>query len=73
VRVRTVSVVVAPFHTVTAERAALEGEGEGSPGQWRRVHRDGTRRALAGMGRKFSADMPVALEGCRGVFPVAAS
>lgn len=71
--IRTVAVVVVPFHAVTAKHAALEGEGDGSLSYWRRVHRDYYRRVLVGTGRGFSDDMPVVLERFEVVFPVAAS
>ena len=65
--------MVVPFHAVTAEHAALEGEGDGSLSYWRRVHRDYYRRVLVGTGRGFSDDMPVVLERFEVVFPVVAS
>lgn len=69
--IRTVSVVVLPFHAVPAEHAALEGEGDGSLRYWRRVHRDYYRRVLAGTGHEVSDEILVVLEQFEVVFPSA--
>lgn len=60
--IRTTAVEVLPFVQVTNEHAALEGEGDGSLGYWRRVHRKYYQRVLRGTGRHISDDMPVVFE-----------
>lgn len=60
--IRTQRVEVLPFHAVTAEFAAIEGEGHGSLTYWRDAHRRFFGRECAAAGREFSEDMPVACE-----------
>ena len=63
---RVVRSEIVPFDAVTAEYAALEGEGDLSLEYWRAAHRDFFGRECARIGRSPSEDMPVAC----GVFEV---
>jgi uncharacterized protein YhfF/GNAT superfamily N-acetyltransferase len=69
--IETLRVDVIPFDEVTAEFAAVEGEGDGSLAFWRRVHVDYFTRECEGAGRTFSGGMPVACERFRVVWPAA--
>lgn len=60
--IETLSVEVVPFRAVTAEFAAVEGEGDGSLAFWRRAHRAYFGRECARLGRVFTEDMPVVCE-----------
>lgn len=60
--IRTVRVDVVPFKSVTAEFAALEGEGDKSLAFWREAHSRVFARECADIGREFSEDMPVVCE-----------
>ena len=60
--IETLSLDVVPFHSVTAEFAATEGEGDGSLAFWRKAHRDYFTRECARLQSEFSEDMPVACE-----------
>ena len=60
--IETLSVEVVPFRSVTAEFAAVEGEGDGSLEFWRRAHRAYFGRECARLGRTFTEDMPVVCE-----------
>lgn len=60
--IETQSVEVVPFHEVTADFAATEGEGDGSLSFWREAHREYFSRECAGAGRAFSEGMLVACE-----------
>jgi uncharacterized protein YhfF len=66
--IETRSIEIVPFHSVTAEFAATEGEGDGSLAFWQRAHRDYFTRECARLGRTFSADMPVVCERFEVVF-----
>lgn len=68
--IRTTAVEVLPFTEVTDEHAALEGEGDGSLGYWRRTHREYYQRVLRDTGRDISDDMPVVFERFEVVYPV---
>ncbi len=57
--VRVTSVEVVAFGKVTAEFAALEGEGDGSLEHWRHGHRAFFARECERIGRTPSDDMPV--------------
>ncbi|MFN7955923.1 MAG: ASCH domain-containing protein [bacterium] len=57
---RTTRVEIVPFDAVTAEYAAIEGEGDGSLGYWRRGHWAFFSRECARIGREPAPDMPVA-------------
>jgi uncharacterized protein YhfF len=60
--IETLQVEVLPFDQVTAEFAAIEGEGDGSLAYWRRVHWAYFGRECARLGREPSLTMPVACE-----------
>ena len=60
--IETREVKVLPFVQVTAEFAAVEGEGDGSLEYWRRVHWAYFGRECARLGREPSLTMPVACE-----------
>lgn len=60
--IETQSVEVLPFHEVTAEFAATEGEGDGSLSFWQEAHRMYFTREFARAGREFSENMLVACE-----------
>ncbi len=66
--VRYTSVDVVPFRDVTAEYAAMEGEGDLSLEHWRRGHWAFFSRECARIGREPAEDMPVVC----GVFEVIA-
>jgi uncharacterized protein YhfF len=57
---RVVSVAIIPYSEVTAEYAAIEGEGDGSLTYWRKAHWDFFSRECARIGRVPSEDMLVA-------------
>ncbi|QPF72042.1 ASCH domain-containing protein [Roseateles sp. DAIF2] len=60
--IETQAVDVVPFDEVSAEFAALEGEGDGSLEFWRQGHRAYFGRECARAGREFSERMPVVCE-----------
>jgi uncharacterized protein YhfF len=60
--IETRAVDVMPFHAVSAEFAATEGEGDGSLSYWQVVHRDFFGRECARAGRAFAEDMLVVCE-----------
>jgi uncharacterized protein YhfF len=60
--IQTRSIEVMPFHAVSAEFAATEGEGDGSLSYWQAAHRDFFGRECARADRAFSEDMLVACE-----------
>ncbi|MDD2955094.1 MAG: ASCH domain-containing protein [Oscillospiraceae bacterium] len=60
--VETTAVTILPFDEVTAEFAALEGEGDCSLEYWRRAHDAFLREECCRMGLEFSTDMPVVCE-----------
>ncbi len=62
--IETQLVEVVPFHEVTAEFAATEGEGDGdgSLSFWQQAHREFFTRDCARMGKKFCESMPVVCE-----------
>jgi uncharacterized protein YhfF len=66
--IETVQVEVVPFNEVTAEFAAVEGEGDGSLEFWRQEHARSLSRECARIGRVFNESMPVACERFRVVF-----
>jgi len=60
--IRTISVEVIPFQSVTPEFAAIEGEGDGSLEYWRTAHRAAFERELADTGGTFGPEAPVVCE-----------
>lgn len=56
---RIVRTEVLPFSSVTAEYAAIEGEGDGSLEHWRWAHRNFFGRECARLGIEPSESMPV--------------
>lgn len=67
--IETLQVDILPFEAVTAEFAAVEGEGDGSLEYWRRVHLDYFTRECERAKRQFTSEMPVACERFKVVFP----
>jgi uncharacterized protein YhfF len=66
--IETTKVDVVPFKEVSAEFAAIEGEGDGSLEYWREGHKAYFSRECTRMGRAFSEDILVACEQFRVVF-----
>ena len=66
--IETLRVDVVPFVVVTAEFAAVEGEGDRSLEFWRREHASAFTRECARIGRVFNDAMPVACERFEVVF-----
>lgn len=67
--IETHRVDVLPFDQVSAEFAAEEGEGDATLASWRRDHEAFFGRECARIGRAPRADMPVACERFRVVYP----
>ncbi len=66
--IETTQVNIVPFAEVTAEFAAVEGEGDGSLAFWRHAHANYFSRECARIGRVFTESMPVACERFNVVF-----
>lgn len=66
--IETVAVDLVPFHQVSAEFAATEGEGDGSLTYWREAHEQFFQRECAQHGRPFTEDMLLACERFKVVF-----
>jgi uncharacterized protein YhfF len=60
--IETVRVDIVPFHDVSAEFAATEGEGDGSLAYWQRAHTAFFTRECQRLGRQPAPDMPVVCE-----------
>lgn len=60
--IETQSVDVVPYNEVTAEFAAVEGEGDGSLAYWLEVHQRYFERESASAGRQFDERMLIACE-----------
>lgn len=56
---RITEVQVVPYRMVSAEYAAIEGEGDGSLAYWRAAHWDYFSRVCQQIGREPDEDMPV--------------
>ena len=56
---RNTQVEIVPYNQVTAEYAAIEGEGDGSLAYWREVHWDFFTRECQRIGREPVETMPV--------------
>lgn len=68
--IETTQVDVMPFDEVSAEFAAVEGEGDGSLAFWRQAHVGYFTRECERAGRTFGGGMPVTCERFRVVWPV---
>jgi uncharacterized protein YhfF len=66
--IETECVDIVPFCEVTAEFAAVEGEGDGSLQYWQRAHASYFSRECGRIGREPSPGMPVACERFRVVY-----
>lgn len=66
--IRTSSVEVVPFESVTPAFAATEGEGDGSLQYWRSAHEAAFTRELAASGLAFAPGMSVVCERFEVVF-----
>lgn len=66
--IETTQADVMPFDDVSAEFAAVEGEGDGSLAFWRQAHIAYFTRECQRAGRTFSGDMPVSCERFRVVY-----
>jgi hypothetical protein len=60
--IRTTSVDIVPFQSVTPEFAAIEGEGDGSLEYWRTAHQAAFERELAKAGSALVPEAPVVCE-----------
>ena len=67
--IRTTRVAIVPYEEVSAEFAAIEGEGDGSLEYWRSVHWPYYERVLGAFGRAPERRMPIACEQFEVVFP----
>ena len=67
--IETTQVDVLPFDQVTAEFAAIEGEGDGSLAYWQDAHRAYFTRECERAGRRFSEDLLLACEQFRVMWP----
>jgi uncharacterized protein YhfF len=68
--IETIQVDIVPFAQVTAEFAAIEGEGDGSLTYWRDAHRAYFLRECNSSQRVFSESLLLACEQFRVVFPL---
>lgn len=66
--IETSSVVVLPFNQVSAEFAAIEGEGDGSLEFWRKAHLDYFERECHAASKVFTEDMLISCEQFRVVY-----
>jgi len=66
--IETTQVDITPFAEVTAEFAAVEGEGDGSLEYWRKGHTAYYARECARIGRTPDPSMPIACERFRVVY-----
>lgn len=67
--IETQSVNIVPYCEVTAEFAAIEGEGDGSLTFWREAHRQYFQRECANAGRQFHENMLLACEHFAVIYP----
>lgn len=67
--IETTRVDVMPFSDVSAEFAAVEGEGDGSLAYWRRAHIECFSRECARSGRAFSESMLISCERFELLYP----
>lgn len=66
--IETVSVTITPYNQISADYAALEGEGDKSLEHWQQVHWDYYQRELAGTGYQCHPDMLLVCEQFKLVF-----
>ncbi len=66
--IKTTHTEIVAFEDVSAEFAAIEGEGDGTLAYWRRVHRAFFARSCQRIGREPSPRMPVVCEQFEVVF-----
>ena len=66
--IETVSVTITPYNQISADYAALEGEGDKSLEYWQRVHWDYYQRELAGTEYQCHPDMSLVCEQFKLVF-----
>lgn len=66
--IETVQVDIVPYEEVSAEFAAVEGEGDGSLAYWQRVHAAYFARECARIGREPSERMPILCERFKVIF-----
>lgn len=69
--IQTLRVEIVPWRDVTADFAALEGEGDGSLDYWRQEHKPFFMRECEACGQSFTSEMPVVCEEFRVVWPPA--
>jgi len=67
--IRTTSVEIVPFREVTADFAAIEGEGDGSLDYWRSVHWDFFEREFKSFGLRPTEGLLVVCEVFVVIFP----
>lgn len=67
--IETVQVDIVPFHAVSEEFTATEGEGDGSLDYWRKAHFEYFTRECERSGRSFSHEMLLACERFRVAHP----
>ena len=70
--IETLRVEALPFDQVSAEFAAIEGEGDGSLNYWRQVHWASFGRECARIGREPNTEMSVVCEQFRIVYKASA-
>ena len=68
--IRTTAVHIVPFNRITAEYAAIEGEGDRTLEYWRDVHWAYYHRELAGTVHRPEPHMPIVCEYFETVFPI---
>lgn len=68
--IETTAVELVPFQDVSAEFAAIEGEGDGSLAFWQRVHTAFFGRECVRLGKVFDAQALVVCEQFKVVFPL---
>lgn len=68
--IRTTSVRMRPFFSITDEYARIEGEGDGSLDYWKKTHWDYYQRELESFGRVPVDSMIIVCEEFEKVYPV---
>ncbi|WP_020531528.1 ASCH domain-containing protein [Flexithrix dorotheae] len=67
--IETISVQQIPYHKITAEHAAIEGEGDKSLAYWKKVHWAYYSREMAPFSESPSDDMIIIFEQFKCIFP----